>query len=118
MLQAIWNWYSPLNVLKDASRGTLAERAAALRYNREMRGCLTTYISRWLWSFTAALLLVCFFDAMTPYEGDATLNVFVLIAATFALFAATAVCAICLLSYAYASLAFAAARSPDPGPRP
>jgi hypothetical protein len=116
MLDAIRNYFSPFHVLKDATRGSFAEKTAALRYNCEMRGCLTTYISRWLWSFTGALLLVGFFDAMTPYEGRATLNVFVLIAATFAVFAAMAVCAICLLSYAYATLAFAAARSHDPRP--
>jgi hypothetical protein len=117
MLDSIWNYFSPFAVLKDATRGSFAEKAAALRYNCEKRGCLTRYISRWLWSFTGALLLIGFFDAMTPYEAGAALNVFVVIAAAFAVFAAMAVCAICLLSYAYASLAVAAARSHDPGRR-
>jgi len=116
MLDAIRNYFSPFAVLKDATRGSFAEKTAAYRYNCHMRGCLPTYISRWLWSFAGASVLVGFFDAMTPYES-AALNVFVVIAAAFAVFAAMAVCAICLLSYAYASLAFAAARLHDPGPR-
>jgi hypothetical protein len=111
MLERIWNYFMPFAVLTDVSRGSLAEKAAAYRYNCEMRSCLPTYISRWIWSFTAALVLVGVFDAVTPYEGAAALNVFVLIAAGFALFAAMAVCAIFLLSYAYASLAFAASRT-------
>jgi hypothetical protein len=113
MLDRIWNYFMPFAVLKDASHGSFAEKAAAYRYNCEMRGCLPTYISRWIWSFTAALVLIGVFDAVTPHEGDAALNVFVLIAAAFALFAAMAVCAICLLSYAYASLAFSASRFRD-----
>lgn len=117
MLDAIWRYFSPFTVLKDVTRGSFAEKSAAFRYNCEKRGCLTTYISRWLWSFTGALLLIGFLDAMTPYEAGGALNVFVVIAAAFAIFAAMAVCAICLLSYAYASLAVAAARSHDPGRR-
>lgn len=116
MLDAIWNFFSPFTVLKDASRGSFAEKSAALRYNCRMRGCLRTYISRWLWSFAGALMLVGLFDAMTPYEG-AALNVFGVIAAAFAMFAAMAACAIFLLSYAYASLSFAAARAHDPRTR-
>ncbi len=117
MLDAIWKFFSPFTVLKDVTRGSFAEKTAALRYNCEKRGCLTTYISRWLWSFTGALLLIVFLDAMTPYEAGAALNIFVVIAAAFAVFAAMAVCAICLLSYAYASLAVTAARSRDSGRR-
>ncbi len=117
MLAAIWNYFSPFAVLKDVTRGSFAEKSAALRYNCERRGCLTRYISRWLSSFAGALLLIGFFDAMTPHGAGAALNVFVVIAAAFAVFAAMAVCAICLLSYAYASLAVAAARSRDAGRR-
>jgi hypothetical protein len=111
MLATLWNYFTPFAVLKDATRGSFAEKTAAFRYNCERRGCLTIYISRWLWSFTGALVLVGLLDAITPHEGDATLNVFVLIAAAFAMFAAMAVCAICLLTYAYASLAFSARAS-------
>jgi hypothetical protein len=111
MLDTIWNYFTPFAVLKDATRGSFAEKTAAVRYNCERRSCLTIYISRWLWSFTAAVVLVGMLDAVTPHEGDATLNVFVLIAAAFAMFAAMAVCAIFLLTYAYASLAFSARAS-------
>ncbi|MEJ6023968.1 hypothetical protein [Ramlibacter sp. PS4R-6] len=34
---------------KDASRGNLFERAAALRYNKEHAHWLVTYMIRWLW---------------------------------------------------------------------
>ncbi len=34
---------------KDVSRGSVFERAAALRYNREHAHWLLTYMKRWLW---------------------------------------------------------------------
>jgi hypothetical protein len=34
---------------KDATRGNLFERAAALRYNREHAHWLLTYMLRWMW---------------------------------------------------------------------
>ena len=102
MLQALLNYFSPFSVLKDASRGTVAEKAAAYRYNYEMRGCLLGYIRRWLWTGTFALLLATFFDSQSPNDG--TLHVFDLLAAAPALFASVAVCGVVLLGYAYVFL--------------
>lgn len=36
-------------LFKDASRGNLFERAAALRYNRDHAHWLLTYMRRWAW---------------------------------------------------------------------
>lgn len=108
MLDLVWNYFSPFGVFKDASRGTFAERAAAYRYNVHMRGSLLTYVSRWLWSGTVALLLTAFFDALSPEGGGVT--IFVILAAADAMFATLAVCAVFILAYSYASLAYHAAQ--------
>jgi hypothetical protein len=115
MLDFVWNYFSPFGLFKDASRGTLAERAAAYRYNVEMRGCLLTYISRWIWSGGAALLLTSFFDALSPTSDG--LTVFVVLAAADAVFAAMSACAVVVLAYSYASLAYNAAHPGDAGHR-
>jgi hypothetical protein len=36
-------------LFKDANRGNLLERAAALRYNRDQARWLPKYMRRWLW---------------------------------------------------------------------
>jgi hypothetical protein len=102
VLQALLNYFSPFSVLKDASRGTIAEKAAAYRHNYEARGCLLGYIRRWLWTGTFALLLATFFDSQSPHDG--TLHVFDLLAAAPALFASVAVCGVVLFGYAYVFL--------------
>jgi hypothetical protein len=112
VLETLWNYYCPFGVMKDASRGTFAERAAAFRYNCSMRGCLATYIQRWLVSGTIAALLTAFFDAQSPHDGNA-ISVFVVLAALVALFASFAACAVFVLSYAYATLSYYAAQYRD-----
>src|SRR5262249_19517848 len=94
------------------NRGTFAERAAAFRYNCSHRGCLTTYIQRWLVSGAVALLLTAFFDALTPHESH-VLSVPVVLAACVAVFASLAACAVFVLSYAYAALSYHAAHPGD-----
>jgi hypothetical protein len=112
VLDTLRKYFLPFDVMKDASRGTFAERAAAFRYNCSNRGCLTTYIQRWLVSGTVALLLTAFFDALTPHESR-VLTVPVLLAAFVALFATLAACAVFILSYAYAALSYHAAHYRD-----
>ena len=102
MLQVLLNFFSPFTVLKDVSRGTVAEKAAAYRYNYEMRGCLLGYIRRWLWTGALALLLTTFFDSQSPHDG--TLHLMDLLAAAPAMIASVAVCSVVLLSYAYVFL--------------
>ena len=112
MLDTLRRYFSPFEVLKDASRGTFAEQAAAYRYNCSNRACLTTYIQRWMVSGAIALLLTAFFDALTPHESRA-LTVPVLLAACVAMFATLAACAVFILSYAYAALSYHAAHYRD-----
>jgi hypothetical protein len=102
VLQALLNYFSPFSVLKDVSRGTIAEKQAAYRYNYEMRGCLLGYIRRWLWTGTLALLLAVFFDSQSPHDG--TLHIADVLAAVPALIASVAVCGVMLLGYAYVFL--------------
>lgn len=114
MLESLCNYFSPFGVMKDVSRGTWAERAAAFRYNCSHRGCLTTYIQRWLVSGAVALVLTAFFDALTPHESS-VLTVPVILAACVAMFASVAACAVFVLSYAYAALSYHAAHPDDKG---
>jgi hypothetical protein len=104
VLKTLWNYFSPFSVLKDASRGSVDEKAAAYRYNYEMRGCLLSYIRRWLWTGALALLLATFFDSQSPHDG--ALHVFDVLAAAPALFASVAVCGIVVLGYSYVFLSW------------
>src|SRR4029078_681662 len=91
-------------LFKDASRGSFAERAAAYRYNVDIRGYLLTYIQRWILSGAAALPLTGLFESMGPVNGG--LSVFVVLAAADALFASLAACAVCVLIFSYASQSY------------
>lgn|GEM_PF-1915737 len=114
MFDAVRRYFSPLEVFRDASRGTAAERAAAYRHNYEMRACLLGYIQRWLWTGTLALFLVMFFDSQSSHGPS--LDIFVLLAAAPAVFASVAVCGIFLMAYAYVWLSYGGA-SPLSEPR-
>ena len=105
VLDTLWNYFSPFSVFKDVTRGSFAERAAAIRYNCSNRACLATYIQRWMVSGAIAILLTSFFDALTPHESRA-LTIPVLLCACVALFATLAACAVRVLSYAYAALSY------------
>jgi hypothetical protein len=108
MLDQLWNFFSPFGLFKDASRGSFAERAAAYRHNVDIRGYLLRYIQRWIWCGAAALLLTGFFDSLSPVNGG--LTIFVILAAADAVFASMAACAVCVLTYSYANLAYHAAQ--------
>ena len=107
MLDTLWNYFSPFGVMKDVNRGSFAERAAAYRYNCSNRACLATYIQRWLVLGGVAMVLTSFFDAITPHESRA-LNVPVVMSACVAICATLAICAVFVLSYAYAALTYSA----------
>ena len=102
MFSTLWKYFSPFAVLKDVSRGTVDEKAAAYRYNYEMRGCLLSYIRRWLWTGVLAFVLMTFFDSQSPHDG--ALHFVDLLAAAPALFATIATCGILVLGYAYVFL--------------
>ncbi len=102
VLSSLWNYFSPFAVLKDVSRGTVDEKAAAYRYNYEMRGCLLGYIRRWLLTGVLAFMLTTFFDSQSPHDG--ALHFVDLLATAPALFATVATCGIVVLGYAYVFL--------------
>ena len=102
VLSTLWNYFSPFAVLKDVSRGTVDEKAAAYRYNYEMRGCLLSYIRRWLWTGVLAFMLTTFFDSQSPHDG--ALHFIDLLATAPALLATVATCGIMVLGYAYVFL--------------
>jgi hypothetical protein len=105
VLDRVRRYFSPFEVMRDVSRGTYLERAAAFRHNLRHRGCLTTYIQRWLVSGVIAYLLCSFFDAMTPHESRA-LTVPVVLSASVAIIASLSLLAVFVLSYAYAALSY------------
>jgi hypothetical protein len=49
-------------LFRDVTRGTLLERAAAWRYNRERRRFLPIYLRRWLFVFAAGYGLGVLFE--------------------------------------------------------
>jgi hypothetical protein len=112
VLDSLFNYFSPFGVMKDVNRGSFAERAAAIRYNCSNRRCLTTYIQRWLVSGTIAVILMSFFDAITPHESR-VLSIPVVLTAGVAVFATLAICAVFVLSYSYAALSYHASHSRD-----
>lgn len=112
MLDGLRRYFTPFEVLKDVSRGTYLERAAAFRHNMSHRGCLTTYIQRWMVSGAIAFLLCSFFDALTPPETRA-LTVPVVLAASVGIIATLSALAVFVLSYAYAALSYYATHQRD-----
>lgn len=60
-------------LFKDASRGTLFERTAAFRYNRQQARWLPIYMRRWLW---CGLLLIGLGGAIELGLGAAVLSAF------------------------------------------
>jgi len=112
VLDSLRRYFSPFEVLKDVTRGTRLERAAAFRHNLSHRACLTTYIQRWMVSAALAFLLCSFFDALTPHESR-VLTVPVVLAASVGIIATLSLLAVFILSYAYAALSYYAAHPED-----
>ncbi len=106
MLHALTRFFSPFQQMKDVSRGSFEERAAAYRHNRRMRGHLPAYILRWALSCGVAVLLTTYFDSMGG--GSATPGppgLFILLAAACATFIACGVCVMFVTAYVYFYLA-------------
>lgn len=47
-LQTLWRWTLPFWLFRDASQGTIEQRAANYRYNRAQRKVLPFYIGGWV----------------------------------------------------------------------
>lgn len=95
-------WW-PFWQFQDTSRGDLYMRAAALRHNLRMRACLPRYLMRWVLVCGVALAAIRTFDALAADVGH-KLDVFVVMAAGSGLICAYALCALCVIGYAYLSL--------------
>lgn len=54
----------PFASYRDAGRGTMLERAVALRHNRQMSESLPIYINRWAVSASVELILLEFMPAV------------------------------------------------------
>lgn len=104
VIQSLIEYFTPVRIMRDASRGTPAERLAAYRHNCSVRNCLPTFISRWILGLVVAVLASVLFDAQAPQGSGIT--VFVVLAAAAALFATLAACAVFILAYAYAVLSY------------
>jgi hypothetical protein len=106
VLQALFRFFAPFRLMKDVSRGSLEERAAAYRHNRRMRGQLPACILRWALSCSIALLLTSWFEDLAG--GSATHGapgIFILLAAACATFLACGVCVMFVTAYVYFYLA-------------
>jgi hypothetical protein len=100
VIQVLWKFFSPFCLMKDVSRGTFEERAAAYRHNRSMRGHLSACMVRWALSCSVAIVLTSYFDALGS-SARAGLDIFVLLAAACATFIACGVCVLFITAYVY-----------------
>ncbi len=102
MIQDLSRFFSPFYLMKDTSRGSFEERAAAYRHNRGLRGQLSGCMARWLLSCAVASGLTSIFDALGSGAGARTgLDVFVVLAAACATFIACGVCVLFVTAYVY-----------------
>ena len=60
----LYLYFWPFWMFKDANKGTLLERAAAYRHNREKRVFLPGYIAKWSVIFVVFLSTTLFFDEL------------------------------------------------------
>jgi len=104
VLQRVARFFSPMWLMKDVSRGSFEERAAAYRHNRSMRGELFTCMKRWALSCAVAIVLTASFDALGE-GGAGQLRIFAVLAAACGTFIACAVCVLFVMAYAYVYLA-------------
>jgi len=56
-VRRIINFLWPFTAYRDANRGSMLERAAAVRYNKILSKALPTYINRWAVCSTVELFL-------------------------------------------------------------
>lgn len=103
MIRELSRFFSPFHQMKDVSRGSFEERAAAYRHNRSLRGEISACMTRWLLCCAVAYGLTSIFDTLS---GSGTgLDVFVVLAAACATFMACGVCVLFVSAYVYVYLA-------------
>jgi hypothetical protein len=59
-------------LFRDVSRGSFLERAAALRFNRQMRRCLPIYLRRWIVLVVSSYALGALFENALSLSHAAT----------------------------------------------
>jgi hypothetical protein len=104
VLQALFRFFAPFRLMKDASRGSFEERMAAYRHNRRMRGQLPACMLRWAASCSVAVLLTTYFESLGDASAAAP-SVFIWLAAACATFIACGVCVMFITAYVYFYLA-------------
>ena len=103
VIQGLTRFFSPLQMMKDVSRGSFEERMAAYRHNRRMRPTLAACMRRWALCCSVAMVLTMLFDTLGD-GGTGSLSIFVLLAAACGTFIACAVCMLFVMGYAYVYL--------------
>ncbi len=104
MIQELSRLFSPFHLMKDVSRGSFEERAAAHRHNRSLRGEISACMTRWLLCCAVASGLTSIFDTLSG-GGGTGIDVFVVLAAACATFIACGVCVLFVSAYVYFYLA-------------
>lgn len=99
---ALFRYVWPFWLFKDASRGDMYTRAAAYRYNREMRVHLPVYLLRW--TVGSALTLGIAQQVAALSSGTALPDVFVVAAAMIGMLFATEICLLLVMAYVYVYL--------------
>ena len=105
MIQGLSRFFSPFHQMKDVSRGSFEERAAAHRHNRSLRGEISACMTRWLLCCAVASGLTSIFDTLAGNSSRTGIDVFVLLAAACATFIACGVCVLFVSAYVYVYLA-------------
>lgn len=104
VIQELSRFFSPFHQMKDVSRGSFEERAAAYRHNRGLRGEIWACMTRWLLCCAVASGLTSIFDTLSG-SGGTGIDVFVVLAAACATFIACGVCVLFVSAYVYVYLA-------------
>jgi len=107
VLQDLLRLFSPFYLMKDVSRGSFEERAAAYRHNRRLRGELPACMARWFLSCAVAAGLTLIFETLGSDTAAGLVgqgrggDVFLLLAAACATFIACGVCVLFVTAYVY-----------------
>ena len=66
-MKALIAYFWPFAAYRDVERGSMLERAAAWRHNRQLSNSLPRYISRWAGSVALELVLLAYLPlSLTP----------------------------------------------------
>jgi hypothetical protein len=98
-LHLLYLYLWPFWLFRDASRGTMLERAAAYRYNRERRIYLPAYAMKWTVLVVLQTVLILGFEQAASVAGVALLWCAAALGTTAS--ASAVVIVLCLASWGY-----------------